>query len=333
MIQRNLTQRKRKTQALEKNTIRQQVSTVTENKKQFDTDFEKLYNDVQSIPSFSAKISDFLRQNRLHSTHRRIIKHKFPRRRVIARFPFELFMADLIEYKAFKFSNRHYSYILLLIDCFTRVVYVAPMKRKDADSTAEAFESIFEKFDKFPINLVTDDGKEFFNRKVNNIFLTYGINHYSTPTKTKMKASMAERVIRTLKSRLQKIFNRNKNNRWIDIIEKVAENYNNTPHRSIGMAPFQVNDSNRKRVYKRLYPKQSLTVVCKLKEGDKVRKIIEKKDFEKGYTENWSTDVFIVDSVRQSNAVCYYKIKTLDNRPVPGIFYYFQLNLVARNDN
>ena len=241
-------------------------------------------------------------------------------------------MADLIEYKAFKFSNRHYSYILLLIDCFTRVVYVAPMKRKDADSTAEAFESIFEKFDKFPINLVTDDGKEFFNRKVNNIFLTYGINHYSTPTKTKMKASMAERVIRTLKSRLQKIFNRNKNNRWIDIIEKVAENYNNTPHRSIGMAPFQVNDSNRKRVYKRLYPKQSLTVVCKLKEGDKVRKIIEKKDFEKGYTENWSTDVFIVDSVRQSNAVCYYKIKTLDNRPVPGIFYYFQLNLVARND-
>ena len=242
-------------------------------------------------------------------------------------------MADLIEYKKYKFSNRHFSYILLLIDCFTRVVYVAPMKRKDAESSVEAFESIFINFDRFPINLVTDDGKEFFNSKVRNMFLTYGINHYSTPTKTKMKASMAERAIRTIKSRLQKIFSLNKTNRWIDVIDKVVENYNKTPHRSIGMAPFQVNDSNRNRVYKRLYPKQNLTVVCRLKEGDKVRKIIEKKDFEKGYTENWSSDVFVVASVRQSNAVCYYKIKKLDNTPVPGIFYYYQLNLVARNDN
>ena len=287
---------------------------------------------MASTPSYSAKIADFLRNNQLHSTHRRIVKHKFPRRKVISRFPFELFMADLIEFQTSKFVNKHYSYILLLIDCFTRVVYTAPMKRKDAQSTAEAFESIFNNFDRFPINLVTDDGKEFFNRKVNNVFLTYGINHYSVPTKTKMKASLAERAIRTIKGRLQKIFVQNKSRRWIDVIDQVVTNYNNTPHRSIGMAPFDVNDSNRTRVYKRLYPNESISVVCKLREGDKVRKIIEKEIFEKGYTQNWSTEVFIISSVRQSNAVCYYKIKSLDNKPVPGIFYYYQLNLVARND-
>ena len=213
------------------------------------------------------------------------------------------------------------------------MVYTAPMKFKNAESTVEAFESIFIKFDRFPVNLVTDDGKEFFNQKVNNVFLTYGINHYSTPTKTKMKASMAERAIRTIKNRLQKIFALSKRNRWIDVIDQVVENYNNTPHRSIGMPPSKVNDTNRKRVYKRLYPLRTLTVVCKLKKGDKVRKIIEKTDFEKGYTENWSTEVFIVESVRQSNGVCYYKIKTLDNKVLPGIYYYYQLNLVSRNDN
>ena len=243
-------------------------------------------------------------------------------------------MGDLIEYKNDKYANNQYSYILLLIDCFTRVVYTAPMKRKNAESAAEAFESIFAKFDRFPINLVTDDGKEFFNQTVNNIFLTYGINHYSTPTKTKMKASMAERAIRTIKSRLQKIFILSKRNRWIDVLDQIVENYNNTPHRSIGMAPFQVNDSNRKRVYKRLYPDQKLTIVCNLKVGDKVRKIIEKDPkFEKGYTENWSSEVYVISSVRQSNAVCYYKIETLDNKSIPGIFYYYQLNLVSRNDN
>ena len=323
--------RRRKDQTSVKDTTHQQVLTATKNKP-FEAKLEKLYKDVASTPSYSAKIAAFLRQNHLHSTHRRVIKQKFPRRRVISRFPFELFMADLIEYKQYKFVNRHYSYILLLIDCFTRVVYTAPMKRKDAQSTTEAFESIFSKFDQFPINLVTDDGKEFFNNQVKNLFLTYGINHYSTPTKTKMKASLAERAIRTIKSRLQKIFILNKSQRWIDVIDQVVKNYNNTPHRSIGMAPSEVNDSNRKRVYKRLYPNESISVVCKLREGDKVRKIIEKKEFEKGYTQNWSTEVFIVSSVRQSNTVCYYKIKTLNNKPVPGIFYYFQLNLVARND-
>ena len=99
------------------------------------------------------------------------------------------------------------------------------------------------------------------------------------------------------------------------------------------MKPVDVTAENRKEVYKRLYPYRSLTTVCRLKIGDKVRRVREKKEFEKGYTENWSKEVYIVDAVRQSQTVCYYKIKTLDNRPVPGIFYYQQLNLVSRNDS
>ena len=34
----------------------------------------------------------------------------------------------------------------------------------------------------------------------------------------------------------------------------------------------------------------------------------------------------------QSNAVCWYLISDLDNKEVPGIWYYYQLKLVARND-
>ena len=322
----------RKAPILEKNTTRGRVSDDTK-ADSTDVKIDTLYKNVASSPSFSAKISEFLRQNYLHSTHRRVVKHKFPRRRVLARFPFELFMADLIDYKKYMYSNNHYRYILLLIDCFTRVIYAAPLKRKDQTSTAEALESIFRNFDKFPINFVTDDGKEFFNQKVQLVFRTYGINHYSTPTKTKMKASLAERAIRTIKSRLQKVFTLKKRSRWIDLLDKIVENYNKTPHRSIGMAPSDVNDHNRDKVYKRLYPKESLTVVCKLKVGDKVRKIIEKETFEKGYTENWSSQVYLIDSVRQSNTVCYYKLKTLSNKELPGIYYYYQLNLVSRNDN
>ena len=151
-----------------------------------------LYDDITKTPSFSAKITEFLRNHDLHSKHRRIIKKKFPRRRVIARFPFDIFMGDLLEYPQYKTVNRGYVYILVLIDCFTKKIYIAPMKKKDKQHAAEAFESIFKTFDQFPVHLITDGGKEFFNSSVRQVFQNYGINHYKTPTKTKWKASMAE---------------------------------------------------------------------------------------------------------------------------------------------
>ena len=186
----------------------------------------EIYQNVQSIPSFSAKINDFLRTNNLHSVHRRIIKKKFPRRRVIARFPFELFMADLIEYPRDKYNNNGYCFILVLIDCFTKMLYAAPMKRKNKEWCADAFESIFKHMDSFPINLVTDGGLEFFNSNVQDVFQNYGINHYRTPTSTKWKASVVERAIRTIKSRLEKYFKYKNTRKWIHIIHQIITNIN-----------------------------------------------------------------------------------------------------------
>ena len=83
--------------------------------------------------------------------------------------------------------------------------------------------------------------------------------------------NLAERAIQTIKSRFEKIFDKRGERRWIDVLDDVIANYNKTPHRSIGMAPLDVNDENRDEVYKRLYPKSGVTVVCNLKIGDKVK--------------------------------------------------------------
>ena len=252
---------------------------------------------------------------------------------MIARFPFEIFMGDLIEYPGYKHANNGYCYILILIDCFSKMAYAAPMKKKDKDWTSEAFESIFKHFDQYPINLVTDGGLEFFNSSVRKVFDTYGINHYKTPTRTKWKASMAERLIRTLKSRFQKYFKVNNTKRWIDILDSFIKNYNSVPHSAHGLPPQDVTDENRDEIYKKLYPEKDITVVCKLKIGDRVRKIREKTEFEKGYTENWSEEIYIIADKRQSQTVCWYKLKTLDGTVLRGIWYYYQLNLVSRNDH
>ena len=113
----------------------------------------------------------------------------------------------------------------------------------------------------------------------------------------------------------------------------MVENYNKTPHSAHKMAPLDVTSENRKEVYHRLYPKSMMTVECRLKVGDKVRKLKEKKEFEKGYTPNWSEETYTISAVRQKHTVCWYKLTDATNTELDGIWYYYQLNLVARNDN
>ena len=294
---------------------------------------KELYTNIKSVPGYSAKIKDFLQSYEGHNQYKRISKKIFPRRRVISRFPFDVWMADLIVYsqRYFKRANNNYSYILLLIDCFTKKIWAVPMKFKTAKWTAEALDSIFKTLDEPPINLVTDRGLEFYNSQVQQVLLSYGINHYSTPTRTKMKASVAERAIRTIKTKLQKYFDKNKTFNWRSVIEQFVENYNKTPHSAHGLAPQAVNESNRDDVYKKMFPDKMVTTVCKLKVNDKVRILKEKQHFEKGYTKSWSDQIYIITKSLQSNRVCWYHLKELDGTEVPGIFYYYQLNKVGRN--
>ena len=174
---------------------------------------------------------------------------------------------------------------------------------------------------------------EFFNNLVNQVTEEYNVRHYSTPTKTDFKASLAERAIRTIKTRLWRWFQHTKKKRWIDVLDSFVENYNATPHSSIGMAPNDVTRENRELVYKRLFPDEGIIIECKHKVGDLVRTIIDKtkkKKFEKGYTEKWSEEIYVITQEIQSNGVCWYKLSEQSGKALPGIFYSNQLNLVSR---
>ena len=158
----------------------------------------------------------------------------------------------------------------------------------------------------------------------------YDVNHFKTPTQTDWKTSLAERAIRTLKTRLWRYFQSSKKNRWIDVLESFVENYNATPHSSIGVAPNDVTKDNREEVYKKLYPERFVKIKCRHKIGDLVRTQIDKQKFAKGYTPNWSEEIYVITKEIQSNGVCWYKLSDQSGKAVPGIFYSDQLNLVSR---
>ena len=243
-------------------------------------------------------------------------------------------MADLVEYtqRDFVYKNRGFRYILVVIDIFSKMAYTRALKKKDKFDVANGLQSIFRDLDYYPNSLITDEGLEFYNRNVRDVLEHYGIHHYSI--KTKLKASIVERFNRTLKEKLEKYFYEKSTKRWIDVLQDMTNNYNNTPHRSIGMPPSAVNQQNSKSIFKRMFPDINVFKKPKLAIGDLVRILINKSIFEKGYKQRWSEDIYKIIRAKNAAGRSWYKVADLHGNIIPGIKYFYQLNLVKRkNDN
>ena len=118
-------------------------------------------------------------------------------------------------------------------------------------------------------------------------------------TDSETKAAVVERFNKTLRERIGRYMTENNTKRWIDYLPEAIENYNHSFHRSIGMAPNMVSYENRKEVFERLYPNRNLKVKCKLKVGWKVRIPSKKTLFEKGFTPNWSKEIYTIHKTHQ----------------------------------
>lgn len=138
--------------------------------------------------------------------------------------------ADLIEMQPYKRENRGHRYILIVIDVFTKMAYAEPLMDKTGPVVTHAMDRIIRKVlmqHSIRIkNLQTDDGTEFFNRSMKALLDKHRINHYSTYSV--MKASIAERLIRTIKRRLYMQFSLQGNYRWLKILQQIIDDYNDT---------------------------------------------------------------------------------------------------------
>ena len=102
--------------------------------------------------------------------------------------------------------------------------------------------------------LQTDNGSEFINSTFQEMLKRKTIHFYTSNTDT--KPSICERFSRTLKTKLFKYFTHRKTWRYIDILPDISESY--TYHRSIKMAPNEVNETTEDVVRKRLYSPKSI---------------------------------------------------------------------------
>lgn len=256
-------------------------------------------------------------------------RKNFIRRSVILKDIDDLWQADLIDMQSYKNCNRGMKYILVVIDCFSKYAWAMPIKSKSKSDVVLAFKHIIKTSMRNPLNLQTDNGTEFYNEDFKKLMKSFNINHYSTYSVK--KASIVERLIRTIKNKLYKCFSLNGNYEWIGkTLNDVIWIYNNSKHRTIKFKPVEVNEQNKYEVMRNIQNSHKCTTkkrIVKLKVGDKVRISKYKSCFAKGYTPNWSTEIFIIKKVIDSNPPTFH-LEDVHKQPILGSFYQEELQKV-----
>lgn len=269
----------------------------------------------------------------LHKPARR----NYPRRSTITLGIDDLWQADLVEMdsgnlKGISKINKGYKYLLTIIDTFSKFAWAIPVKNKTGESVSKVMSICFKNLSqgvdlnsqhKPPKNLQTDNGKEFYNKDFKKLMEQNKINHYSTYSDK--KAAIVERFNRSLKELMWKQFSIQGNYKWVDILPNLLNIYNNRKHRTIGMTPCEASsrlEKPQRVASERLSPKDAPKIHLKIrfKVGDYVRINKLKHMFEKGYTPNWSTEIFVIDKVFK-NIPPYYHIKDMKGEEIKGTFY------------
>ena len=129
------------------------------------------------------------------------------------------------------------------------------------------------------------------------------------------KSVVAERFIRTLKTKIYKYMTSVSKNVYIDKLDDIVGQYNNTYHRTIKIKLVDVKDNSYIDFKKEVNDKDH-----KFKVGDHVRISKYKNIFAKGYTPNWSEEAFVIRKV-QNTVPWTYVINDLNGEEIIGTFY------------
>ena len=115
------------------------------------------------------------------------------------------------------------------------------MKDKKDVSIVDAFQKVLDDLDRKPNKIWVDKGSEFYNNSFKKWLKDNDIEMYSIHNEG--KSVVAERFIRTLKTKIYKYMTSISKNVYIDKLNDIVNECNNTYHRTIKMKSVDVKDN------------------------------------------------------------------------------------------
>lgn len=231
----------------------------------------------------------------------------------------EQVQGDLIDISQLAADNDGVKFLLVLIDIFTKKLWVYALKSKSGLATKTALQSWIESLDTTPDQLVTDRGREFENRQVQNLLRAHNIvwnMAYGT-----LKACIAERVNKSLQILIFKYMTENESRRYIDQLPNLIRTYNTRGHRTLeGMSPADAdlvnNEEEVMRIFHDRYAKagEHRTKNFKFRVGDTVRlKTMHKSKIGgRAYDQQFKGEYFRVTRINRTLPIALYYIQSLN---------------------
>ena len=212
--------------------------------------------------------------------HKPIIR-KFEKRKVYSTFKDNIWGVDLADMQLLSKYIKGIRSLLCVIDVFSKYALVIPLKDKKGISIVKAFQIILKQSNRKPNKIWVDKGSEFYNAYFKKWLRDNDIVMYSIHNEG--KSVVAERFIKTFKGKIYKYMTSISKNVYIDKLDDIVDEYNNTYHTTIKMKPIDVKDNTYINADKEINNKNP-----KFKVGDHIRISKYKNIFAKGNMPNWS---------------------------------------------
>ena len=293
-----------------------------------------LYESVKNQGISKKVVKEWLEKQEVYTLHKRV-NRKIKRPRVIVPYKDYQWDGDTMNMVEYKEENKDFSYILVLIDIFTRFVWTAPLKTLRAKEMVTTLKTILP--NTHPERIRTDKGSEFINRDVKRYLSSLNVILFHTTNE--VKANYAERAIRSIKTRLTRFMHKNQTPRWLKALPDVTKAYNHAIHRGIKMSPTEARNADRIDLWNNQYsvknpritikhpPKNK--ILFKFEVNDRVRLSGFRSPFERAYTEKWTHEIYTITERESRQGIALYSLKAWDNEEIEGKFYTNELQKVS----
>ena len=158
--------------------------------------------------------------------HKPIIK-TFLKSTVYSGFKENIWDVDLADMQLISKFNKRFRLLLCVIGIFSKYAWVVPLKDKKGVTITNAFQKILKESNRHKPNKIwVDKGSEFYNNSFKKWLKDNNIDMYSTHNEE--KSVLAERFVKTLKTKINKYMTSISKNVCIDKLDDIVNEYNDT---------------------------------------------------------------------------------------------------------
>jgi hypothetical protein len=266
----------------------EELSKLYYNPKSGYVSLDKFYKKAKKeIPDITLKeVKKFLEEQETYQVNKQV-KKPTEYNTILANKIRDNYQIDIIIYDRYTINN--YKYILCVVDVHSRYASCRAMTNRTNETILKNIKDIFNEMG-VPKNINADN--EFNTKLLTDYFNKRKIVLHFSEVGEINKQAIVERFNRSLAGYLQKWRVATGLKNWVKVLPDIVSNYNDTEHRTIKATPKDIwegKDTNKQKI--KFVPNE-------LNVGDKIRIRQVKKVFTKGDAIKYSTNIYVIESIK-----------------------------------